>query len=136
MRRRAGPIEQPRGGHDDVRMDMIRPAAGQAERLLVDVARQVDLDRDGLAGDQFLEAAELVHHRLELSEHGLGVVILAAGDAHRQGRIRPRSPEPRHLDEGGQEGGARDPQEISTIATHAPCLFSVLREPIRQDVLK
>ena len=115
----AGPVEQGRGGHDNVRMDMIGSAAGQAERRLVDVARQVDLDCDGLAGDQFVEAAKLVHHCLELLEHGLRVVVLAAGDAHRQGRIRRRGPELRQLDQRGQEGGPRDPQEISAIATRS-----------------
>jgi hypothetical protein len=58
----ASPVEQDRGGHDNVRMNMIGSASGQVERLLADVTREIDLDCNSLAGNQFVEAAQLVHH--------------------------------------------------------------------------
>ena len=84
----AGPIEQGGRGQDDVGMNMVRPARGQAERRLAWVARQVDLDGDGLATDQLGETAELIHHDLKLAEHGLTIVRLAAGNGHRRRNLR------------------------------------------------
>ena len=97
---------------------MISSPARQAERRLANVPCQVDLDGHGLAGDQFREPAELVHHGLQLAQHSPRLILPAAGNAHRQRRIRGRGPQ-RRLYQRGEKGGTRYPQEISAIATRS-----------------
>jgi hypothetical protein len=80
---RAGPVEHDCGREDDVGVDMIGSAAGQAKCRLAYVSRQVDFDRNGLAAHQPGEAAKLVHHCLKLVEDGLRVVRRTTSNAHR-----------------------------------------------------
>ena len=113
-----GPVEQGGGGQDHVGVDVVGSAGGQPDRLLADVAGQVHLDGDGLAGDELAEAAELVGHGPEPAENVVRVVGPAAGDAHRRRRVLGMVEQPAGAEEaeGRRPGKGRGAmQELSAV---------------------
>ena len=100
MRSRAGLAHQVRGGAHQFRMRVVRDAQRLAHERAARAAGQVQLDGDGLAAHDAVEAAELVEHGGQ--RRGDVVIVRGAfGDGHRRGgSVRRGLQQGRRADQG------------------------------------